>query len=126
MNTTHFSTLLVILLLSTLFLTDTFAQDYTQRNLPEGAKARLGKGVISDIQLSPDNTRLAITSSIGIWLYDVNIRAQMEAAPSEVLSELSSSGTCQPNRQMQSTFTNKQQIAAATVNLILILSSAKM
>ena len=51
-------------------------QDYTQRNLPEGAKARLGKGVITDIQLSPDNTRLAIASSIGVWLYDVSTRAQ--------------------------------------------------
>lgn len=76
MKTTHFPTLLVILLFSALFLTDTFAQDYTQLNLPEGAKARLEKGVISDIQLSPDNTRLAITSSIGIWLYDVRTRTQ--------------------------------------------------
>lgn len=77
MKTTHFSTLLVILLLSTLFLTNTFAQDYTQRNLPEGAKARLGKGVISDIQLSPDNTRLAIASSAGVWLYDVNTSSEI-------------------------------------------------
>ena len=73
MKTTYFSTLLVTLV-STLFLTNTFAQaqDYTQLSLPEGAKARLGKGVINDIQLSPDNTRLAVASSIGIWLYDVN------------------------------------------------------
>ena len=78
MKTTQFFTLTMILLLLilTLFLSNTFAQDYTQRNLPEGAKARLGKGVISDIQLSPDNTRLAITSSIGIWLYDVSTRAK--------------------------------------------------
>ena len=46
MKTTHFSTLLVILFLLTLFLPNTFAQDYTQLSLPEGAKARLGKGVI--------------------------------------------------------------------------------
>ncbi len=70
MKTTYFFSLLVILL-STLFLTKTFAQDYTQLNLPEGAKARLGKGVINDIQLSSDNTRLAVASSIGVWLYDV-------------------------------------------------------
>ncbi len=71
MKTTYFFSLLVILL-STLFLTKTFAQDYTQLNLPEGAKARLGKGVINDIQLSSDNTRLAIASSIGVWLYDIH------------------------------------------------------
>ena len=71
-----FPTLLMSLLLSTLSLTNTLAQDYTQRNLPEGAKARLGKGGINDIQLSPDNTCLAIASSIGIWLYDVRTRAQ--------------------------------------------------
>ena len=71
-----FYTSLILLLLSTLLLTNTFAQDYTQLGLPEGAKARLGKGVITDIQLSPDNTRLAIASSIGVWLYDVSTRAQ--------------------------------------------------
>ena len=57
--------------LSTLFLTNTFAQDYTQLNLPEGAKARLGKGKINEIQYSPDGTRLAVAGSIGVWLYDV-------------------------------------------------------
>ncbi len=72
MKTTYFSSLLAILLLSTLSLTNTLAQDYTRLNLPEGAKARLGKGVINDIQLSSDNTRLAVASSIGIWLYDIH------------------------------------------------------
>ena len=36
----------------------------------EGPKARLGKGTIHDIQFSADNTRLAVASSVGIWLYD--------------------------------------------------------
>ena len=31
---------------------------------------RLGKGTIREIQYSPDGTRLAIASGIGIWLYD--------------------------------------------------------
>ena len=72
MKTRRFYTFLTLLLLSTLSLPNTFAQDYTQLDLPEGAKARLGKGVITDMQISPDNTRLAIASSAGIWLYDVN------------------------------------------------------
>ena len=48
------------------------AEDYTRWGLPEGAKARLGKGWPSgNITYSPDGTRLAVISSIGIWLYDV-------------------------------------------------------
>ena len=72
MKTKLFSTFLALLLLLTLFLSNAFAQDYTQLNLPEGAKARLGKGILNDMQLSPDSTKLAIASSIGVWLYDVN------------------------------------------------------
>lgn len=45
-------------------------QPYTQWNLPTGALARLGKGAITDIQYSPDGTRLAVATYIGVWLYD--------------------------------------------------------
>ena len=66
---------ILLLILTVLFAIlavapNTFAQDYTQWNLPEGAKARLGKGSINEIQFSPDGTRLAVASSIGIWLYN--------------------------------------------------------
>lgn len=47
-------------------------RDYTRWGLPEGAKARLGKGTFTDMQLSRDGTRLAIASSAGVWLYDVS------------------------------------------------------
>ena len=46
--------------------------DYTRWNLPEGAKRRLGKGILNDMQLSTDGTRLAIAGAVGIWLYDVS------------------------------------------------------
>ncbi len=46
--------------------------DYTRWNLPIGAKRRLGKGMFTDMQLTQDGNRLAIASSAGIWLYDVN------------------------------------------------------
>ena len=46
------------------------AQDYTRMSLPEGAKARLGKGIISDIAYSPDGRRLAVSGSIGVWIHD--------------------------------------------------------
>ena len=45
--------------------------DTTQLALPEGVKARLGRGTINDIKFSPDNTQLAVASSIGIWIYDI-------------------------------------------------------
>ena len=53
-----------------LCLPTAFAQDYTQMNLPDGAIARLGKGRLGKVLYSPDGTRLAVDSSIGIWLYD--------------------------------------------------------
>ena len=64
-------TIVTLLILFTLFSLNTFAQEYTQWGIPEGAKARLGKGSINEIAYSPDGTQLAVASSIGIWLYDV-------------------------------------------------------
>ncbi len=62
------STLLILSLL--FFLPNSFAQDYTRWALPEGAKMRLGKGSINEMQYSPDGKLLAVASSIGVWLYD--------------------------------------------------------
>ena len=45
--------------------------DYTTWHLPEGVLARLGKGRVEDVAFSPDGQVLAVASSIGIWLYDV-------------------------------------------------------
>ena len=66
---------LITMILTVLFailavVPDTFAQDVSQQYLPEGATTRLGKGTIEEVAYSPDGTRLAVASSIGIWLYD--------------------------------------------------------
>ncbi len=45
-------------------------QNYFEGYLPKGAIARFGKGYIFDLEFSPDGTRFAIGSTIGIWLYD--------------------------------------------------------
>ncbi|MCG9126217.1 WD40 repeat domain-containing protein [Candidatus Poribacteria bacterium] len=45
--------------------------EYTQWQLPKGAKTRLGKGSINDIKFSPDGKRFAVSTSIGVWVYDV-------------------------------------------------------
>ena len=43
-----------------------------QWHLPDGAKARIGKGTVNDLAYSPDSTILAVASSTGTWLYDTN------------------------------------------------------
>ena len=61
---------LTLLLISNLYLSDTFPQDHASLNLPEGATARLDRGTIEEIRYSPDGTRLAVAGSFGIRLYD--------------------------------------------------------
>ena len=64
---------LIAFILLTLFSLPTLAQeaeDFSQWSLPEDAKERVGKGWISELKYSPDGTRLAAASSIGIWIYD--------------------------------------------------------
>ncbi|MDE0011928.1 MAG: hypothetical protein OXU36_12315, partial [Candidatus Poribacteria bacterium] len=70
MRTRLFSLSLMLLLVSTVYLPDAFAQDYTQWDLPEGAKVRLGKGSIYETAYSRDWSVLAVAGTIGIWLYD--------------------------------------------------------
>ena len=40
--------------------------------LPAGAIARLGKGDISDVKLSPDGTYFVVGTGVGLWWYDVS------------------------------------------------------
>ena len=39
--------------------------------LPENATTRLGRGYTRNVAFSPDSSRLAVGSKIGLWLYDV-------------------------------------------------------
>ena len=59
------------LLLSLLFLSSVYAQEYKTWHLPEGATMRLGKGEIEDFAFSRDGNELAVSSSTGIWIYSV-------------------------------------------------------
>ena len=45
--------------------------DSSQWQLPEDAIARFGKGTLTDCVYLPDGNRLAVLSSIGVWIYDV-------------------------------------------------------
>lgn len=61
----------ITILLTVVILSNGFCQNNTQVSLPEGAIARLGKGGINIMRFSPDGTRLAVGTDVGVWLYDV-------------------------------------------------------
>lgn len=70
MKETRFLYIVCVLFFS-LLLSNVHAQDFAaQWHLPEGAKARLGRGRLINIKLSPDNTRVVASTSIGTWIYD--------------------------------------------------------
>ena len=43
---------------------------HAQVGLPHGAKTRFGRGKINQVKFFPDGKRLAVVSSIGVWVYD--------------------------------------------------------
>ena len=70
MKTILISTFALFTLSLFILLQPSDAVDTTEWSLPEGAKSRIGKGHINDIKYSPDGKRLAVASSIGVWIYD--------------------------------------------------------
>ena len=86
---------MTVLMVLALFLPNTYPEDYTQMNLPEGAVARLGKGSVEEILYSPDGTRLAVVSSIGIWLYDTT--SYQEVALLAADTSMGTSGVFSPD-----------------------------
>ena len=75
------SKLLLLIIVTTVYLPNCLAQNYTQMGLPDGAKARLGKGRITDLLYSPNGNILAVVSSIGIWLYDTENYQELNLLP---------------------------------------------
>ena len=70
-KTISLSLITILIAFSNLF-TYALAQDYTTWGLPDGAIARRGKGGITgNVAYSPDGNQLAVSSTIGIWIYDV-------------------------------------------------------
>lgn len=58
-------------------LSEIFAANYPPENtvcLPPGAVARLERGGISDVAVSPDENLIAIASRLGVWLYDAHTK----------------------------------------------------
>lgn len=46
--------------------------DITTWAIPDGAIARLGRGLVKALAFSPDRNTLAVGSGIGLWLYEVS------------------------------------------------------
>ena len=63
--------------------------DYRTWHVPDGAIARLGKGGLGpsdrNVAFSPDGQRLAVTSDIGVWLYDVETSRELALIPTASL-----------------------------------------
>jgi len=64
--------ILTLFVVSTFLLSNAFAQSYTQWDLPDGAKARLGKGSAGGLKFSADGNRLMVENAVGIWVYDAH------------------------------------------------------
>lgn len=60
------------------FLPNAFAQSYTQWDLPEGAKARLGKGYAGGLKFSADGNRLMVENTVGVWVYDAHSGVELD------------------------------------------------
>lgn len=68
---TKTDTFVVVALLLFLTTSTLYSQKRTYKiELPEGATARLGRGSIHDLKYSMDGTRIAVATSMGIWVYD--------------------------------------------------------
>lgn len=73
----------LVIFIITSDLSTTFGEydPVAQIGLPEGAIARIGKGAISKVVYSPDGTRLAVGSSIGVWIYDIESGKALDLFP---------------------------------------------
>ena len=60
---------------------NSIVEEYTQWELPNKAKARLGKGGVRAMQFSPNSNQLAVGSNIGVWIYDVKTGKEMAMFP---------------------------------------------
>ena len=79
MKTLQFSILILLSFGILAFLSNTYAQDHTRWSLPDGARARLGKGrTAGTMAYSPDGSLLAVASTIGIWIYDADTDAVLD------------------------------------------------
>ena len=76
---------------SILFLPNAFAENYAQWDLPDRAKARLGKGSASGLKFSADGNRLMVRNSVGTWVYDAHSGVELDLIAGNLSDSLASS-----------------------------------
>ena len=81
---------IVMLLIGYQLISICVAQDYSKWNLPEGAIARLGKGNINEITFSPDGTKFAVSTTIGVWIYSAENGKELALLKSDEIDIVSS------------------------------------
>ncbi len=59
------------------------AQSDSYSELPDGAIRRLGKGRFMVMKFSPDGKHLAVGTTIGVWLYDVDTHSVIRLKPTQ-------------------------------------------
>ncbi|RKU27370.1 hypothetical protein C6497_11520 [Candidatus Poribacteria bacterium] len=65
-------TFIILLMITSLNTASVVGEEFSQWNLPDKAKYRLGKGIIQKVLYSPNGEYIAVKSSIGIWIYDAH------------------------------------------------------
>ena len=58
-----------------------FSEQYTRWGLPTDAKTRFGKGRIFDIKYFPDGNKIAVATTVGTWIYDVQTGTAIDLLP---------------------------------------------
>ena len=58
-----------------------FSEQYTRWGLSTGAKTRFGKGKIFDIKYFPDGNKIAVATTVGTWIYEVQTGEEIDLLP---------------------------------------------
>ena len=67
----HFLTFTILTIIHLLCLQNISAQQQNPKYLlPSDAVKRIGKGFLYDLEYSPDGSKLAVATTLGIWIYD--------------------------------------------------------
>ena len=82
--------ILILILLLCKIAVDGIAEDFTKWHLPEGAIARLGKGSINEITFSPDGSKFAVSTTIGVWIYSAENGKELALLKSNEIDVVSS------------------------------------
>ncbi len=74
---------IILLMITTFNTTNVIGEEFSQWNLPDKVKYRLGRGRIQKVLYSPNGEYIAVDSSIGTWIYDANTGKTLNLFPNE-------------------------------------------